>query len=661
MSLAARYEENLAAARRLDEYALMYDIVFVVNYASKGWILEKICKVVAERSGLHCGWLFTERNDQLTHPLPVARAYFFSHYSLACSTLANYPWIFGADRFVWFTHPDPAKGLSYAELAAMANACTHVFTPCSANKPPLLAAGCEPHRISVPLGGADPEMFVGHQRGKGMVGFVGAYYPRKRPDRIIELVRAMPDTQFLLVAPDAGEVVNHGILWQAWDGFGELMSLPNFTYIESGYAHYGEHFGLMDVYVSLSELEGGPIPAIEALMSNVIPVLTRTGFADDIIDHGRNGYVVDIDAPTDVVVAAVRMALADTTTDVRTEALELSWANFGDEIVQRMRSATVAGQQIGFGRGESGVRYLRQGWHDPEADGVWTARSSANCVIPFHTATPGTKHLTVCLWSHAPGLFRSRIVHMLVNGRMVQEIKLTDSRPAVIELAFDLTEDERLEPVRIAFETRTEIATGFGASHTVGIKLAWIRFEDEDSLSRTASTEDQTSAEVQAAIIREINHQPRWTEQQFGFQAGSPFLTGLEGRWHPSEPDGTWTNGPTAAASITMDPRTPKTATLRIEGRVLGANREGGGQLTITLDAGVARPQAHRFLVTDDAVRDFVVPLTMERPRRWSGSLQITFSRTRSFKPSQLDREQKDTRNLGFFLRGVSVEEPAER
>ena len=54
---------------------------------------------------------------------------------------------------------------------------------------------------------------------------------------------------------------------------------------------YPDLYSKMDVFVSPSILEGGPVPILESMMSNCVPVASKTGFCPDIINHGQNGFL----------------------------------------------------------------------------------------------------------------------------------------------------------------------------------------------------------------------------------------------------------------------------------------------------------------------------------------------------------------------------------
>ncbi len=79
-------------------------------------------------------------------------------------------------------------------------------------------------------------------------------------------------------------------------------------------------------------LEGGPIPLLEAMMSNVVPVATRTGFAPDLITHGDNGFIFEIGSEprhvADLIEQAFRLRK-----DIRRTVQPYSWTNFANAIL----------------------------------------------------------------------------------------------------------------------------------------------------------------------------------------------------------------------------------------------------------------------------------------------------------------------------------------
>ena len=288
-----------------------YDLCMVIPDKSRGWILEAVCREIGTYfSGK---WVISGAIDAL----PRAKAYYFCHYHFYLSAIKKNPFLWDTPCVVWLTHPkDDDLGGPSAQFA-LKNA--RIVTMCSMWRDYVLGLGFAPDKVTPIVGAADPEFFYPHERGSGKVGFCTAYYERKSPHRILELVKALPDVNFILM----------GRNWTQFAQFEEMKRLPNFEYREGSYQEYPAFYNELDVFVSLSDLEGGPIPLIESMMSNVVPVATRTGFAPDVIEDECNGYLCDVGAETKEVAALVRKAL-ENQCNVRETVEHLTWRRFSE-------------------------------------------------------------------------------------------------------------------------------------------------------------------------------------------------------------------------------------------------------------------------------------------------------------------------------------------
>ncbi|MDZ8055554.1 MAG: glycosyltransferase family 4 protein [Aulosira sp. ZfuVER01] len=313
-----------------------FDIVFVIDNGNRGWILEAICKEIAlyfpGKSTFIYDTYFPGHsiNNYLVHLpensyLPPAKAYFFAHYSYFAVCLKLEPILWGSKNFIFYTHPSGIiddKAFSY-----IMNKSTKVIAMCSEFAKNLINCGVESQKVTYVLGAANPYIFQPHERfGNGAVGFCTAYYPRKDPDRIFKIVKSMPHRKFILL----------GKGWEQYENFSELIALSNLAYIKAAYFEYPQYYAAMDVFVSPAKLEGGPIPLIEAMMCNVVPVASNTGFAPDIINNGDNGFLFDVDSPCELICDLIEKAFQNKT-DIRKTVENLSWENFSLEIQKLLK------------------------------------------------------------------------------------------------------------------------------------------------------------------------------------------------------------------------------------------------------------------------------------------------------------------------------------
>ncbi|BAY48236.1 glycosyltransferase-like protein [Scytonema sp. HK-05] len=297
-----------------------YDLVFVVLDLAKGWILEAICREIATYfPGKYC-FHYSESS------LPPSKAYFFAHYSFVPVCLKQNPSIWGSKIFVWHTHPRSDLNIGNDELIYALNKASKVICMCSQFARLLISQGVNSQKVTYILGAADPEIFQPHQRHNNAIGFCTAFYYRKEPDRIFNIIKMMPHRKFILL----------GKGWEKYQKFPEMKALPNFSYIEAPYSDYPKYYALMDVFVSPAKLEGGPIPLVEAMMCNVVPVASKTGFSPDLIVHGENGLLFDVDSSIEKICELIDKAF-EIQTDVRKTVEHLSWKNFSLEFQKLLK------------------------------------------------------------------------------------------------------------------------------------------------------------------------------------------------------------------------------------------------------------------------------------------------------------------------------------
>lgn len=294
------------------------DWAFVVHQNARGWILDAICREIGSRQP--GSW------QVFYHPeiSGEARNLFFSHYMLLENYLERHPEkVESARTFVWYTHPREESAQSIAKQLLAFERVTKVIFACESNRQIWLARGLAEAKTAVVLGAADPELFRFHERGNGVIGLSSSFYERKNPDCLLQLVKLLPHRQFVLL----------GRRWNQYARFEEMRAQPNFTYLKVPYRDYPDIHATFDVFLSMSTLEGGPIPLIEAMMSNAVPVASRTGFAPDLIRHGTNGFIFDLDAPPQAIADMIEAAFA-LDADVRASVERYDWDHFSAAVMR---------------------------------------------------------------------------------------------------------------------------------------------------------------------------------------------------------------------------------------------------------------------------------------------------------------------------------------
>ncbi|MDT7833088.1 glycosyltransferase family 4 protein [Flavobacteriaceae bacterium S356] len=296
-----------------DEISDVSSITYVAREADKDWIFGAKVRRLATFSGLDAAPYFHDR----LRDLPDSDGYFFVFHQYFYRAMRHNPQILNKKNIVMFTHPHWSFSFSKTHVIWCLNKADKVICLNSNVQKELIAAGLQADKTELIHIASNPDFFYPHDRKTGSVGFCSAFGDRKNPEMVFNLVKHMPDRHFYMI----------GRYWDQYEKYEELIALPNFTYFDNEeYEKYPDLYNKIDIFISPSTLEGGPVPVLEAMLSNCFPIASKTGFCPDIIDHGKNGFLFDIDASYKEVMTLIDEA--DTKDiDVRATALPYSWEN----------------------------------------------------------------------------------------------------------------------------------------------------------------------------------------------------------------------------------------------------------------------------------------------------------------------------------------------
>ena len=111
----------------------------------------------------------------------------------------------------------------------------------------------------------------------------------KGPDIFIQsmelLKHAFPELFVVLSGPSRGYVKERL----------DKLGIPFRHFLLNRYAEIGELFQTLDLYLVTSRQEGGPKAILESMASGVPIVTTKVGQAMDLVEHGKNGFMVEIE------------------------------------------------------------------------------------------------------------------------------------------------------------------------------------------------------------------------------------------------------------------------------------------------------------------------------------------------------------------------------
>lgn len=125
---------------------------------------------------------------------------------------------------------------------------------------------------------------------KDGVGWNGGFEPKleKGPDVLLEVVERLAeahDVYMLLSGPSRG-YVKAGL---------EARGIPYYHTFVKEHTDLLPLYHAADLYLITSREEGGPLALLESLACGLPVVSTKVGMAPDVIQHGSNGYLAEVD------------------------------------------------------------------------------------------------------------------------------------------------------------------------------------------------------------------------------------------------------------------------------------------------------------------------------------------------------------------------------
>ena len=170
----------------------------------------------------------------------------------------------------------------------------------SSEKSKLGSIGINTSKIVLKPVGIDFDKFKPFNKNElNTIIMVSQLHSRKNPELILSVVRQLPSYKFILIGKN----------WDGSDYLQNLKQLKNFEFIEFDFKTYISNLNRGTIFLSLSSLEGGPIPILESMACGLVPVATNTGWAPDLIQDGINGILLPINCEPESVKVALEKAL----------------------------------------------------------------------------------------------------------------------------------------------------------------------------------------------------------------------------------------------------------------------------------------------------------------------------------------------------------------
>jgi len=288
-------------------------LTYVARASDKDWIFGAKVRRLAKFSALDAQTYF---HDGL-RDIPDSDGYFFVFHQYFYRAIRHNPQILNKKNIVMYTHPNFTFSFSKTHVIWCLNKADKVICLNSRVQRQLIEAGLKPEKTVLMHIASDPDFFYRHERKTGSIGFCSAFSDRKNPEMIYNLVKNMPERKFYLI----------GRYWDRYEKYNELMSFSNLTYFDNeDYEKYPDLYNKIDIFISPSYLEGGPVPVLESMLSNCFPIVSNTGYGPDVVRHGENGFVFEADTDYKNVIDFINKADSKTI-DIRATAMEYSWEN----------------------------------------------------------------------------------------------------------------------------------------------------------------------------------------------------------------------------------------------------------------------------------------------------------------------------------------------
>jgi glycosyltransferase involved in cell wall biosynthesis len=223
---------------------------------------------------------------------------------------------------LYFTHPN--RDIDFKEIRLFKN----ILVMNQADKSWLSASGVEESRIHVVHGAVDEKIFwkkkmLGDVKS-GFVLIVSDCKPRKNPEQILKVIDQLPNINFVI----------HGKGWlESYRD--KIESLKNLKYLEFEFVHQPGLMRDATVFLSLSSLEGGPYPLLEAMACGTFAISTSVGFAPDLV-NSTNGVLLPVNYSLEMVADVITQSMEVVMSrNVITELpFNLSWKKLGEALFE---------------------------------------------------------------------------------------------------------------------------------------------------------------------------------------------------------------------------------------------------------------------------------------------------------------------------------------
>lgn len=279
----------------------MLDHLFVSQSTNYRWILGHWIREIEGRipGKSKTWWLPTSFSKNNLHsrvlrkiPLPKSRSYYFTFPTIFENYLKISPSSVEDKSIVLYTHYEISLGDNSRQVEVL-NQAKKVHFMCSHDQNRLILAGLPEEKCRLVLGAVDNECYWEEtsRRIPKSILLSSRYGPRKGSQLLLEIVRLMPDWRFTILGKGWAEFLSHN----------QTSKLTNLEYLEWSVTSRRMLMSESEVFLSVSSLEGGPIPLLEALSCGMYCIALDVGFARDVITDSKIGKVLPLNSTAESI------------------------------------------------------------------------------------------------------------------------------------------------------------------------------------------------------------------------------------------------------------------------------------------------------------------------------------------------------------------------
>jgi len=280
-------------------------MLLVGVWANRNWILGNWIKEVKARNPkrFKLWWvpiIYSGKRKFETiikFPLPKYDAYFFSYPTIFKYFLNKNPNRFESKSIILYPHNEPEMG-TISDQVVLLNKAFKTYFYCKADADNLISNGLQPAKALIANCAIDIDCVTSKNvvRNHQTIVLASKFGPRKGAELLPPLIKMLPEWNFVIM----------GRGWERFLTHEKIIALPNLTYVKFNKENRVKFLSSAKIFLSLSNLEGGPVPLIESMSLGVIPISTNTGFAPEFITDGVNGYLLPINPDPELIVAKIK-------------------------------------------------------------------------------------------------------------------------------------------------------------------------------------------------------------------------------------------------------------------------------------------------------------------------------------------------------------------